>query len=573
VPKLEHTLHAIEQASAALLSADDPARQQVFSEAIDEFRHGLAPELEAALLNFAEHENAHGRSWLTTDWLRGYYASRTPLPLTSSVGFSLNLPSHVPTVGSMAQSIGLIAAAHLEWVRGDFPQVTDARGTALDMNQFAALAGGLRHPRPEVDTFRPPAPGGREIGVFVDGRLFVLTVSDDAGRPLPQGALERGLTLIEALAAQPRPQAVGQEIPGGFAGFSYLGSAEVAPILDELLADGRNAATYSRLTNLIFTVTVADHGDDQEDRPLLPTLLEPGLAWAYRPLSYQYDLRGQSWSVHVEHSQFDGGMLVDAVDRMFANALGMGVSTSETAPPEPQELGWHLSPALAERIAGALGSYREEAARLKAVRLRLPRVADEDLPHPMSLDALHQITLTVAQLLAFGRVRAVYESVDMRGFVGGRTECLRPVTSQAVTFAEALRDGVATAAQLEAMLAAHRTQVKACKSGDGFDRHLLGLQASAERLGLEDPFFCNADLAALRRDLLSTTSLGTPEQVIDYVFAPTVPEGFGVCYTPYPDALGFVVTYNEATAKAPEAFLAALEKSAELLRNFLRSLA
>jgi hypothetical protein len=60
VPKLEHTLHAIEQASAALRSADDPARQQVFSEAIDEFRHGLAPELEAALLNFAEHENAHG---------------------------------------------------------------------------------------------------------------------------------------------------------------------------------------------------------------------------------------------------------------------------------------------------------------------------------------------------------------------------------------------------------------------------------------------------------------------------------------------------------------------------------
>jgi carnitine O-acetyltransferase len=191
----------------------------------------------------------------------------------------------------------------------------------------------------------------------------------------------------------------------------------------------------------------------------------------------------------------------------------------------------------------------------------------------MSLDALHQITLTVAQLLAFGRVRAVYESVDMRGFVGGRTECLRPVTSQAVAFAEALRDGAATAAQLEAMLAAHRAQVKACKSGDGFDRHLLGLQASAERLGLEDPFFSNADLAALRRDLLSTTSLGTPEQVIDYVFAPTVPEGFGVCYTPYPDALGFVVTYNEATAKAPEAFLAALEKSAELLRNFLRSLA
>jgi carnitine O-acetyltransferase len=156
----------------------------------------------------------------------------------------------------------------------------------------------------------------------------------------------------------------------------------------------------------------------------------------------------------------------------------------------------------------------------------------------------------------------------MRGFVGGRTECLRPVTSQAVAFAEALRDGAATAAQLEAMLAAHRAQVKACKSGDGFDRHLLGLQASAERLGLEDPFFSNADLAALRRDLL-----GTPEQVIDYVFAPTVPEGFGVCYTPYPDALGFVVTYNEATAKAPEAFLAALEKSAELLRNFLRSLA
>ncbi|MGO3151211.1 MAG: choline/carnitine O-acyltransferase [Galactobacter sp.] len=572
VPKLEHTLQAIETASAALLTVDDPARQQAFSGAIDDFRHGIAPKLQAALLNFAEHENTHGRSWLITDWLRSYYASRTPLPLTSSVGFSLNLINHVPTVGSMAQSIGMIATAHLEWVRGDFPQVTDARGTDLDMNQFAALAGGLRHPQPDADTFRPPAPGGREIGVFVDGRLFVLTVADDAGRPLRQRALERGLTRIAALAAQPRPHAVGQEIPGGFAGFSYLGSAAVAPILDELLTDGRNEATYSRLTNLLFTVTVADHGDDPEERPLLPTLLEPGLAWAYRPLSYQYDLRGQSWSVHVEHSQFDGGMLVDAVGRMFAGVLGLGASTSETIPPEPQELGWHLSPALAERIAGALAGYREEASRLKAVRLRLPRVPDDHLPYPMSLDALHQLTLTVAQLLAYGRVRGVYESVDMRGFQRGRTECLRPVTSQAVALAEALVEGTATREGLDAALAAHRVQVKACKQGNGFDRHLLGLAQAGKRVGLSDPFFNDPTLELLRHDVLSTTSLGTPDRVIDYVFAPTVPEGFGVCYTPYADAMGFVVSWWEDTAEKPEAFLAALEQAGRLLREFLPTL-
>ena len=113
-----------------------------------------------------------------------------------------------------------------------------------------------------------------------------------------------------------------------------------------------------------------------------------------------------------------------------------------------------------------------------------------------------------AQHATYGRVRGVYEAVDMREYQAGRTECLRPVTPEAAAFVRALHEGHATEELFRAALDAHRGWVKACKSARGVDRHLLGLAMMAERTGETSAFFESPALAAVRHDFLSTTSIG-----------------------------------------------------------------
>ncbi len=186
----------------------------------------------------------------------------------------------------------------------------------------------------------------------------------------------------------------------------------------------------------------------------------------------------------------------------------------------------------------------------------------------LSADAYAQLVMTVAQLAAYGRVRAVYEAVDMREYAAGRTECLRPVTPAAVAFARALLAGSAERDGLRAALDAHRDWVKACKTGRGVDRHLWALGWTARELGEDPGFLRDPGLAAARTDFLSTTSIGSDAQVVRYAFAPTTSGGFGVCYTPLADAVEYTVTFG-ADAERPEAFLEALGEAARRLAGFI----
>ncbi|MGX6968243.1 choline/carnitine O-acyltransferase [Corynebacterium sp. c7Ub_26] len=186
--------------------------------------------------------------------------------------------------------------------------------------------------------------------------------------------------------------------------------------------------------------------------------------------------------------------------------------------------------------------------------------------------------MTIAQLQAYGRARGVYEAVDMRKYCAGRTECLRAVTPQAVKFASLLLSGNATRQDLDDVLDAHRAWVKACKRGDGVDRHLLGLRFTAATMEAEGKeltgteFLTDPGVAATTCDFLSTTSIGGADYFVRYAFVPSVPEGFGISYTPQPESFEYCVTWHPSRADQPDVFLPALPQASGLLWSFITSL-
>ncbi len=634
VPPLEHTVEAVVQAVGAVVDA--PALR-VTEAAARAFLAGPGPALQERLRRRAAREDAAGRSWLSAWWLRDYLAVREPLPLSTNVAFQIN-PSFLgsthadaedtepgdagpeqtdgaPDIVRAARFIHRAAAVHLAQVRGQTPQETDPRGTPVDMSQWACLAGGLRHPRPEADEIQPPRAGAahREIGVFRAGRLFAVPVADDDGAPLPVSALAESLRAVLREAGRPDQD---QGTPGSrasvvapgalpFAAASALGSRELAPLLEDALQDPRNAAMYARLRDLLFTVSLTD--EVLEDAEHLRRLaFEPSRVWALRPISYEIGLRDDWLCLHAEHSTVDGATLVAAIRRMqevaedadgssrvvsgpTSTEAGRGVeraAAGENRPEEaasrssiqgPAELVWHWPDAACATIRDGFARGRERARELKTAIVRVPRPPAEGLPLKLSVDAVSQLILTVAQQLAYGRTRAVYEAVDMREYRVGRTECLRPVTPEAVAFARALISEDATLDMFSEALEAHRSWVKACKRGEGVDRHLLGLRRiAAEGRDVDAParaFLEDPGVAAATTDFLSTTSIGGAQQIVRYAFAPTVPEGFGISYTPHPEAIEYCLTWHRDTADAPEEFLADLPRAATLLGEFVRGLA
>ncbi|WIK81781.1 choline/carnitine O-acyltransferase [Micrococcus lylae] len=540
-----------------------------------------------------------------------------------------------------ADVIRRAAAVHLTEARGETEPPVDARGSAIDPAQFACLNGGLREPGSPVDAFRAAGPGAarREVGLFVRGRLFAVPLTHDDGRLLGRAELASAVARVAEEARGGAGERGGGDdgasggvgscgIGGGvgrgepaFGALSALGSAHLAELLPALLQDEANVAVSDRLRQMLFTVSLLDgetgtgtgrgvgeegNGDGADGGPgavagqdaaaLLQGLTDPSLAWVYRPISYLHRLTDGWTAMHVEHSTVDGATLVEAVCRMQQVTVE---ETSQEARPAPcpaaevsgqagetdvvgKELAWTWPEQLRERATTLLDEAAERAAELRVDMVRTRRPDVQAAGMKVSLDAVQQLVMALAQRIAFGRVRGHYESVDMREYQAGRTECLRPVTPELVALVEALAAGpvegraaVQWRELLVAALDAHRDWVKACKAGHGVDRHLFGLglaaEAVQERSEALDELTGHPAVRQAREDFLSTTSIGSADQVVRYAFVPSVEDGFGVAYTPAEDWLEFTVSHWAGGAAEPERFLAALERAAERVDELLQA--
>ena len=219
----------------------------------------------------------------------------------------------------------------------------------------------------------------------------------------------------------------------------------------------------------------------------------------------------------------------------------------------------------AQRVRTGLEGVSQAAEPLSVRLVTVPRMSAQERPFKMSDDAVQQLIFTIAQQLAFGRVRSVYESVDVREFQAGRTECLRPVTAQAVELAAAAVEGTATQEQLRAAIEAHKDWIKACKAGHGPQRHVTGLRLMADEDQVREGLLGDPSLEALSEDFLSTTSVGGAQSIVRYAFAPTSAAGLGIAYTKGEREFEFCLSFRADTAEDPDGFAEALVEAAQLL--------
>ncbi|KAJ1954838.1 hypothetical protein GGI12_005701, partial [Dipsacomyces acuminosporus] len=176
----------------------------------------------------------------------------------------------------------------------------------------------------------------------------------------------------------------------------------------------------------------------------------------------------------------------------------------------------------------------------------------------ISPDAFAQLALQLTYYRLHGTFAPVYETASTRQYLHGRTETVRSLTSESVDFMRTMTEPASSSLdKYEAMKRAakkHHSLLQQSSSGNGVDRHILGLRLAYSRLSalpdeppmlddekraIED-FFNDPILAKSTSFQLSTSGL-IPAYYLNHTgFGCVVAErGYGINYIIEPQRIKF----------------------------------
>lgn len=192
----------------------------------------------------------------------------------------------------------------------------------------------------------------------------------------------------------------------------------------------------------------------------------------------------------------------------------------------------------------------------------------------VSPDAFMQLSFQLGYYKQNKKFVGSYESCSTSAFRCGRTETVRPCTSETKEFCELIsKPDRPSDKEMRVLLdkcsAKHNQLTKEAAMGQGFDRHLFAMKTSAERIKLiqHADIFNDPAYARLNHNIISTSTLSSPAFLAGG-FGPVVKDGYGIGYQISDDFLGCVVSNykNETNGKD---FIDCMRKSYDELSNVI----
>ncbi|KAJ2845576.1 hypothetical protein IWW36_004724 [Coemansia brasiliensis] len=253
--------------------------------------------------------------------------------------------------------------------------------------------------------------------------------------------------------------------------------------------------------------------------------------------------------VNCEHAPVDalttGRLLMEALNK--ESTIYKDISPCADLPPA-EPIAWNVDAQVQRLIETAQEQAQALAADLKVLLGDTKQYGAQWIKKlGVSPDAFFQIALQATYFQMHGQAPATYETASLRRFLHGRTETIRSCSQDSLQFSRAFGDNdVPLSRQLrlfQQAVAAHVEYSRAAASGQGVDRHLLGLFAQirspeeAQRASLfQDPSYARSTSFRL------STSNVTPGDIFRGSFAPVVRDGYGVNYALDKNDLKFTVS-------------------------------
>lgn len=604
IPKLEDTFRRYQSAARPILSAENFQRLQ--AELTKFKRSDLAERLQAGLI---AHDKANPEtSYISEPWFDMYLKARVPIPVNYNPFMGM-APDPKPAFNeqitratNLAISIGRFKRAldeaclspevfHLNPKKSDtelFRSVSRLvpsklafyaaaalfKAYPLDMSQHPFLFNTTRIPRKGRDEIYN-APGHGHILVMRRGHFFRVPLIE-GGQVVPPQQLQAALAHIKSL-----PLDLPESAPASM--LTALERDEWAGQREAILAGG-GAEALEAIDSALFCLCLDEVApmDEANPEPAIRSLLYgDGLnRWFDKSFSLIVGPDGLS-TINFEHAWGDGVAVLRLMEEIIKDASANHWVSPDPSPPLPKEgsvaeISLPLPPATSELLVQRRQEYLERNGGLDFATLQYTRMNRNYFKkHKLSPDAMMQLGIQMAYHRIHGDSTATYESCSTSAFRKGRTETMRPATSETKrTVAAFLAAERAPLPELRAMIKEcsdrHSQLVKEASMGQGFDRHLMGLRVQAEREGVSTgDFFTNPAHAAMNHFELSTSTLSTETLVLGG-FGPVVPNGYGFGYNIVPKMMGGTVsTWREE--RNPFEFMSALEMSLDEIRDVLEA--
>jgi carnitine O-acetyltransferase len=580
LPTLEESGQRLLEWCTPLLDADELATTRA---AVTAFLEADSPAhlLQGALEKYDTEPGVH--SWLDRFWPSRYLGRRDRVALDANFCFLFN---PAPGEGQLQRAAGLVTAALDYKLQLDQETLAPAtqRGQVTTMVQNKSLFSATRIPHRTQDTVRAPYtddwPGpstARHIVVFFRGNAFRMDVLGPSGRPHTLEELVAGLEAVreEGAARAAAGTAVGQ--------LTTKARADWADSRQRLLTlDPANAEALDVVETALFCLCLDDL-TPKDDHHACDQLLHGDSTnrWFDKAVSLIVLADGTA-GINVEHCRLDGTTIIQLIDAMLNEPAEVHAQRSGAAPqgrPDLAPLRFVLDDDLCADVRAAGEAFSAYAAGTATTTLAFPgRGSNRIKELGVSPDAFVHMAMQLAHKRAKGLVGATYESIATRQYQHGRTEAMRVITPEILSFVAAMEDPDADqSTRTDALRAAadkHVARIKECQRGEAPEQHLWELKLIQERqgdeLGATEPLalYDSPGWLKLRDDYLSTSS--APSLNIQFfAFGSTSTKCIGVAYLLLPDRLKFYMSTPRTVAAGMDRFAEELGRAIEEIDDLL----
>jgi len=515
---------------------------------------GEGQKLHQALLKWSKGGDI--KSWLEGFWYDSYLQVRDCIAVNSNFALVFDESSAFKGMNQLQRATAVTRKAieFKDLIEKEELAPDVAKGTPICMKQMRQLYSACRIPKQDQDILVNAYPDdnskpeyARHIVVFYKGNIFSLQVCDEQGQALSDSLLLRGFEKILTMGEE----AAKEDETVGL--LTTMNRDQWATTREALIqVKSRNKQLLEKIEKSLFSISL------DEDTPTnLTEATQSGMhadgtnRWFDKP--FQLIIGKGGWmSINGEHSGFDGHTVNRLLDSFHEpTTLDLQELTSEEQP-TVESLNFALNDEIRGTIRQAKTDFTQFVGGMKTKVLRFDHFGTDKIKSlKISPDGFIQAAMQVAQYRIFKECRNTYESVMVKHFLHGRTECHRSVTTESVDFVQKFFSTESTIEEkVEALRKSsqkHGDRLRQCQKGEGVERHFFGLYQMFTHFGKDldikevPAIFNSPGWKKLRHDVFSTSSIGN-SSALNVGFGPMTTDGFGVGYMTRPGFMTFTIT-------------------------------
>ncbi|CAL1534831.1 unnamed protein product [Lymnaea stagnalis] len=578
VPPLEQTLRKYLETCQPLLTED---QYMATEEIVKRFQSKEGPTLQKLL----EERALNHTNWLSDWWKHvAYLESRIPLVVNVNPGTILPRQSYRGQKEQVAFAARFIAGVldYKIMLDEQTVPVDTLGGKPLCMVQYYQLMNACRIPGVKTDTHvcigpdNPDRP--KHITVIHNNHIFSVDVYGNQGKPLSVDQLRTQLQICVDQSQSPAT-------PVGV--LTTMDRTSWGKVYANMAKDKTNKTSFENIQRSIFALCLDGPNPEADGDPvdLAATICLHGGGskvyssnrWFDKTLQFIVNQEGFV-GLNYEHTTAEGPAIIGLCDHVIDYIERNRESWSAAANVQlPERLTFNVSDKNKEVINRANEEIDIAVEDLMFRSLFFKGYGKNFIKsQKLSPDAYIQIAFQLAYYRIYKQPCATYETGSLRRFQLGRTDTIRSCSVASLAFTKAMDDpslsGTAKVDFLKKAVASHRKYTDETVSGQGIDRHLLGLKLIAVENGMNVPeLFMDLSYKESTHYRLSTSQVASKYSSF-LCFGPVVPDGYGICYNPQDNQLIFSISsFNNSPQTNSGQFSQSLTKSLLDMQTLLAS--